>query len=124
MNAFMVAYVIVSILIIILVLAQKSRDNGFSTMTGAKPSDGREVGKTFDKKLQSWTTWLVVIYIILSIVFTFWQLKDSQDAESLKDDVYQEELDAAVKSDSEVVVGNEADANESKTAGATQEDVE
>lgn len=89
MNAFMIAYVAVSVLIIILVLAQKSRDNGFSTMTGAKPSDGREVGKTFDKKLQTWTTWLVVIYILLSIGFTFWQVKSSQDAEKLKDDVYE-----------------------------------
>ncbi|MCQ2910886.1 MAG: preprotein translocase subunit SecG [Clostridia bacterium] len=92
-NAFMIAYIVVSVLIIILVLAQKSRDNGFSTMTGAKPSDGREVGKTFDKKLQVWTTWLVVLYIILSIAFTFWQLKDSNEAANLKEDIYQEELD-------------------------------
>ena len=92
-NAFMIAYIVVSVLIIILVLAQKSRDNGFSTMTGAKPSDGREVGKTFDKKLQVWTTWLVVLYVILSIVFTFWQLKGSNEAANLKEDIYQEELD-------------------------------
>ena len=92
-NAFMIAYIIVSVLIIILVLAQKSRDNGFSTMTGAKPSDGREAGKTFDKKLQVWTTWLVVLYIVLSIAFTFWQLKDSNNAANLKEDIYQEELD-------------------------------
>ena len=124
MNAFMVAYVIVSILIIILVMAQKSRDNGFSTMTGAKPSDGREVGKTFDKKLQTWTTWLVVIYILLSIAFTFWQLKDSQDAESLKDDVYQDEFDGTIEDDAELIVDQEDDAMESKTAQATQEDVE
>ncbi|MCQ2979572.1 MAG: preprotein translocase subunit SecG [Clostridia bacterium] len=108
MNLFMIGYIVVSVLIIVLVLAQKSRDNGFSTMTGAKPSDGREVGKTFDKKLQVWTTWLVVLYVILSIVFTFWQLKDSNSASSLKDDVYQEELDEVEETeDSELIVEQE-----------------
>ena len=82
MNGLMIAYVVISVLIVILVLAQKSRDNGFSTMTGAKPSDGREVGKTFEKKMQVWTTWLVVAYIILSIVFTFYQTKLAADEES------------------------------------------
>ena len=92
MNGLMIAYVVISVLIIILVLAQKSRDNGFSTMTGAKPSDGREVGKTFEKKMQVWTTWLVVAYIILSIVFTFYQTKLAADEESTltSDDIYQE----------------------------------
>lgn len=95
MNGFMIAYVVVSILIIILVLAQKAKDNGFSTMTGGRSKDGREVGKTFDKKLQVWTTWLVVLYIILSIVFTFYQLKSSTEEENafLDDDIYEETLD-------------------------------
>ena len=92
MNGLMIAYVVISVLIVILVLAQKSRDNGFSTMTGAKPSDGREVGKTFEKKMQAWTTWLVVAYIILSVVFTFYQTKLAADEQSTltSDDIYQE----------------------------------
>jgi len=70
-TALSIVYIVISVLIIILVLAQRSNDNGFTTLSGATVNDGREIGKTFEKKLQVATTWLVVVYVLLSIAFNF-----------------------------------------------------
>ena len=91
-SALQITYIIISVLILILVLSQKAKDNGFTTMTGS--NSGREVGKTFERKLQVWTTWLVAIYIIFSISFTYLQLKITKDEEAafVDQDVYNTEV--------------------------------
>ncbi len=67
-------YLLISLLIIILVLAQKSKDNGFSTAMASSNDSPR--GNTFERKMQNWTKYLVILYILLSISINFALVQD------------------------------------------------
>lgn len=67
-----VVYLSLAILIIILVLMQKSKNSGFSSaIGGAGVIDShynKNKSKTFEGKLEIITRWLIILFILMSIV--------------------------------------------------------